>query len=80
MVIKRPYTQDEIIIDEETIGNEMYLIVSGQVAMVHKKTQSYIIDLNVKIIVYLIERRVFWRNRIFWRSEKNLFSKIKGLY
>jgi CRP-like cAMP-binding protein len=43
---KRTFTVDDDVIVEGDKGGTMYFIVTGLVTVLHKKTQTYIIDLK----------------------------------
>ena len=48
--VKRSYSYDDNIIDEDQLGDEIYFIINGLVSMIHKKTGTFLKDLNVRMI------------------------------
>lgn len=47
---KKSYAVDDNIIYEDQIGDEIFFIVQGKVAIIHKKSHTYINDLYVKYL------------------------------
>lgn len=46
---KKSYAVDDNIIFEDQIGDEIFFTINGRVAIIHKKSNTYIKDLYVRL-------------------------------